>query len=174
MQSLQPQVFGAMIGASVTFIVGIAVLIFTNRGHNKRQKLQHKHELDVAMASLLREKIEDIYLSFSKWERNFGAMYVGLIGYVKGELSENDAYGLYKNIGEFGNIDKVEMLISLYFPLLISNYMNVMNERGKVVKYFPPNQALVGDYKGYCSAQQSFEQSTIEFKNKLKEKIDKL
>ena len=94
MQSLQPQVFGALVGASVTLIVSIVVLIFTNRGHNKRQKLQHKHELEVTMARLLREKIEDIYLSFSKWETKFGSIYLGLIGYVKGELSENDAYGI--------------------------------------------------------------------------------
>jgi|SRR4030043_749023 len=174
MQSLQPQVFGALVGASVTLIVSIVVLIFTNRGHNKRQKLQHKHELEVTMARLLREKIEDIYLSFSKWETKFGSIYLGLIGYVKGELSENDAYGMFKSQGESGYIAKVEMLISLYFPCLISKYENVMIERGKVVKYFPPNQSLIGDYKGYCGAQQSFENRAIEFKKALKEEIDKL
>lgn len=174
MQSLQPQIFGALIGASATLIVSMVVLIFTNRGHNKRQKLQHKHELDVTMVNLLREKIEDIYLSFSNWERNFGGIYVGLIGYVKGEISENDAYGLYKNVGEGGHLAKVEMLISLYFPCLISTFENVMIERGKVVKYFPPNQSLIGDYKGYYGTQQSFEKSALEFKKTLKEEIDKL
>ncbi len=175
MQSLHPQVFGALIGASVTFIVGIVVLIFTNKGHNNRQKLQHKHELEVIMARLLREKIEDIYLSFSRWETSFEAIYVGLIGYVKGELSENDAYALLlKNPGESGYKEKVEMLISLYFPWLISKYENIMIERSKVVKYFPPNQSLIGDFKGFCGTQQSFEKRAIEFKKALKEEIDKL
>jgi|GEM_PF-2221486 len=172
MQSLQPQVFGAIIGASVTLIVSIIVLIFTNRGHNNRQKLQHKHELEVIRARLLREKIEDIYLSFSNWETHFAAIYCGLIVYVKGEISEDDAYDLLiKNPGESGHIEKVEMLISLYFPWLIEQFEKVMIERGKVIKYFPQNQSLVGDFKGYCNSQQSFEKSARDFRKALKEEI---
>jgi hypothetical protein len=174
MDTLQPQVFGALIGASVTFVVSIVVLIFTNRGHDKRQKLQHKHEHKVSMERFYSEKIEDIYLSFSRWERSFGSIYVSLIGYVKGELSESDAYSLFKNLGESGNIDKVEMLISLYFPWLLTIYKDVMAERYKIVKYFPPSRSLIGDYAGYCIAQQSFEKRSGEFKEALKEEIKKL
>lgn len=174
MESLQPQVFGALIGASVTFIVSIAVLIFTNRGHDKRQRLQHRHEREATMDSLHRSRIEDLYLSFSKWQKTFAAIYLGLIVYVKGELFEKDAYGLFKSHGESGHMDKVEMLISLYFSCLTSKYDDVMLERGKVVKYFPPNQSLIGDYAGYCVAQKAFEKRATEFKLALKEEIDKL
>jgi hypothetical protein len=174
MQTLEPQVSGALIGASVTFIVSIVVLIFTNMGNAKRQRLQHEHEHEAAMATLYREKLEDIYMSFLEWERMFGSIYVSLIGYVKGELSEKDAYSMFKNQGTSGNIGKVEMLISLYYPELNSKYKSVMAERGKIVKYFPPNQSLIGDYSGYCTTQKSFEKSAVEFKEALKEQIDKL
>jgi hypothetical protein len=174
MASLEPQILGALIGASVTFVVSIVVLIFTNRSHDKRQQLQHKHENEIAMAKFYREKIEDIYMSFSTWQRKFGAIYIGLIGYVKGELSENDAYGMFNNLGESDSINKVEMLISLYFPRLISQYKTVMDQRGKIVEYFPPNRSLIGEYSGYCSDQQSFEKKAIKFKEALKEEIDKL
>jgi hypothetical protein len=175
MQSLNPQIFGAIIGAAVTMIISIVVLIFTNRGHNNRQALQHKHELEVIKTKLIREKIENIYLSFSKWETYFASIYVGFIGYVKGQISENEAYDLLiKHPGESGQLAEVEMLICLYFPRLISKFENVMTERSKVTKYFPPNQCLVEDYKKYFSAQQSFEKSAEEFKQALKEEIDKL
>jgi len=174
MQTLEPQIFGALIGASVTFIVSIVVLIFTNMGHAKRQKLQHKHEHETAMATLYRNKLEDIYTSFLKWERMFGSIYVSLIGYVKGELSEKDAFSMFKNHGTSGNIDKVEMLISLYYPELKYKYKSVMAARGRIVKYFPPNQSLIGDYSGYCTTQQFFEESAVEFKEALKDQIAKL
>lgn len=179
MESLQPQGFGVLIGASVTFIASIIVLIFTNRGHDKRQKLQHYHENAISKARFYREKIEDTYLSFSKWERNFVAMYVGLLVYVKGEVSEKDAFDLIKmnqtNQIEFGNNrDKVEMLITLYFPCLIPQFENVMIEREKVAQYFPQrNESLIGDYAGYCAAQISFEEKSKEFKEALKSELNK-
>lgn len=175
MSSLPPQVIGALIGAIVTATIGVLVMIFTNMGHNQRQKLQHQHELTIANRDFLKGKIEDIYLSFSKWETNFAGVYVGLIGYVKGEVSEKDAYELIqKQAGAPGLHEKVQMLLSLYFPHLLDAYEDVRSERGEVVAFFPSSKQPAGRVKEYYASQENFESTTQKFRMRLTEEINKL
>jgi biopolymer transport protein ExbB/TolQ len=62
MAELPPQIFGAIIGASVSLMAAIVVLIFTNKGHDKRQKYQHDHE----------KTLEDLkHRQNNKWTHTF-------------------------------------------------------------------------------------------------------
>lgn len=178
MENIEPQLLGVLIGSSVTLFASIVVLIFTNKGHNKRQIIQHQHELKISDARFYREKIEDIYLSFSYWDRNFVSLYLGFIGYVKGELSEKEAsdFAMKHGDNESGNhLDKVEMFIALYFPNLNSKFQEIMNARSDVIKYFPFSRpSLVGNISDYYAAQKNFEKKVMEFKDELKAEINNL
>lgn len=168
-----PRVIGAAIGAIGTLIVGITVLIFTNRGHNNRMSSQHLHERKLEHQKHLREKIEQTYLSFSRWETYFGSVYVAMTGYVKGEMSGESAFKLLKNDSvSGGQMEQTKMLVALYFPDLQSKIGEVSKARSEVVKYFPTFSEETGDIDGFFSAQLLFEKRASEFKDMLVSELE--
>ena len=174
MNEIAPQVVGAIIGATVSMIVTIVVMWFTNNGHNKRQKEQHKHEFEQENLIHRREKLEECYLSFSKWQTYFGGMYVGMIGYVKRDMPEVKAYELGKGSSAVGSNEQVGMIISLYFPNLMESYKAVHVARGEIVKFFPPNSVGLGDVSGFYQAQENFEAKADAFKAAMCEELKKM
>lgn len=174
MKDLSPQILGAIIGASISLITALIVLIFTNAGHNKRQSRQHTHEKEIEATRHLKSKLEECYVSFSKWETYFASMYVGMIGYVKGEMSEERSYELGKKRSQNGANEQVEMIISLYFPGLKEKYNAMRKARGAIVKFFPPNGNKNGDLNSYYRAQENFEQKARELKDAMADEIKNL
>jgi len=174
MKSLDPTIIGALVGGIGSFVVAIVVFILSNRSQDKRLRRQHKHELDLEEKKHRREKLEEAYLAFSNWETLFAGIYVGMIGYVRGEMSEDSAYQLARRSSAAGSNEQVAMLIALYFPKLQSTYEAVRAARGDVVKYFPPNVEMQGDLAGFYRVQERFEALTQQLKDAMKSEIDSL
>lgn len=177
-ETLHPQVLGASIGALITAMVGIAAFWFTNYGHNKRQQIQHQHEHRISREKFLKEKIEDIYLSFSNWDRNFSSCYLGMIGYVKGEMHETDALEFINRNGNirYGEyLDKVEMLLTLYFPHLLEEFKGVMEQRSQITKFFPIGKSSqTGNISSFYATQENYENQVEKFKKALQAEIESL
>lgn len=174
MNSISPQILGAMIGASISLIAALIVLIFTNKGHDRRQATQHAHEQNKEDKKHRQAKLEDCYLAFSKWENYFAGIYVGMIGYVKGDFTEETAYKLLKQKTQGGSKEQAEMIINLYFPNLKEKYDATQSARGEIVKYFPPNPKGIGGLKGFYSAQENFEAAAQQLKEAIRIELENL
>ncbi|MCP8899866.1 hypothetical protein [Gilvimarinus xylanilyticus] len=167
MKELPPQILGAIIGALVSMVIAAVVMMFTNSGHNKRQKAQHDHEVKQESLKHRRQKLEECYLSFSKWQSYFGSIYIGMIGYVKGQVPEERAYEIVKDSSVAGFLEQVEMIISLYYPNLMDSYKAAHSARGHIVQFFPPNSIEVGGLPRFYQAQENFEKKAEEFKEAM-------
>jgi len=174
MSDISPQILGAIIGATISLIAAVNVLIFTNRGHNKRQTSQHAHEQSKEDRKYRQAKLEECYLSFSRWQNYFAGIYVGMIGYVKGDLTEEKAYELAGRKTQSGSKEQAEMIIELYFPNLKEKYRATQTARGKIVKYFPPNSKNLGDLKSFYAAQEAFEVAAQQFKDAIRIELENL
>lgn len=113
-------------------------------------------------------------MSFSRWQTYFGGIYVGMIGYVKGQLPEQRAYELAKASSAAGSLEQVEMIISVYCPNLMDSYKSVHYARGKVVQFCPPNSTEMGALRKFYKAQEDFEQKAEEFKEAMGAELNKL
>ena len=174
MKDLDPTIIGALLGGLGSFLVALVVFVLSNRSQDRRLSSQHKHELDLERKQHRREKLEQAYLAFSNWETNFAGVYVGMIGYVKGEMSEDSAFQLAGRSSAKGSNEQVAMLIALYFPKLQSTFDQVRSARGNIVKYFPPNADGRGDLISFYHAQELFEAKAQELKDAMKSEIDAL
>jgi len=174
MSSISPQILWTMIGALISLVAAIIVLIFTNISHDKRQAAQHAYEQKKEDKRHRQAKLEDCYLAFSKWENYFAGIYIGMIGYVKGDFTEETAYKLVNRKSQAGSKEQAEMIINLYFPHLEEKYKATQSARGEIVKYFPPNPNGVGDLKDYYGTQEKFEATTQQFKEAIRIELENL
>ncbi|PMR73563.1 hypothetical protein [Billgrantia endophytica] len=174
MNSISPQILGAIIGASISLVAAVIVLIFTNKAHDRRQAAQHAYEQDKENKRHRQAKLEDCYLAFSRWEICFAGIYIGMIGYVKGDFTEERAYEIVKLKTQGGSKEQAEMIINLHFPNLKEKYDATQSARGEIVKYFPPNPKGSGGLKGFYSAQEKFEAAAQQLKEAIRIELENL
>jgi hypothetical protein len=164
--SISPQTVVAILTALLSAIVAISAIIITNNGHNKRLEKQQKHDSTTKNIEFLRAKIEDLYISFVDWERNFASIYVLFIPVVKGELSQKQAHEIINKDKKTtdGHL-RSEMIIEMYFQHLKPDLDTVYNARRNVTKFFESSDKK--DLEPFFKAQEVFEKSASELKSKI-------
>lgn len=81
---------------------------------------------------LRQERLEELFIRLSQWIKSFSIYSLNFRHAMQGKLSLNDVYDMMENIStkeEKDNLDKIEMIIGVYFPALQTNYDDLMSCR---------------------------------------------
>jgi hypothetical protein len=174
-------IFGTFIGSLFT-LIGVWT---TNQASTKRLKIQFEHDEKVRKESLLRGKLEDLFIVSHKYFNVLVTYHLPFKMVMKGEITFDQAHDL---IIEWGNKkdyepQQVTMLIAMYFPELKQDFEEIMEIQGTLVDVIESykEQYKTGDIKGnkwFVLFQPKLEllaKKTTQFEEKLtKIKIDKM
>ena len=103
---------------------------------------------------LRQEKLEELFICISQWIKSFGIFSLNYRGAMQGKLSLKEVYELMSKIAgsnEKDNLEKIEMIIGIYFPNLQSNYDELMSCRAytnKVITKFESKAEISGIAEG--------------------------
>jgi hypothetical protein len=134
--------------------------------NSKNEEKKHKRE----ELKLKREKLEQLYFYYLKWENNFSLVYLQHAFFYNGSIShkelaekseehDKDVPDMYK---------KLQTIMNLYFSELLTEYNKIDKERGNVVKFF--NKKGTYSLPDFISAQKSFEKASNIFKQAIVQK----
>ena len=154
-------ILSLVVGGSIGFLASIAKdwLI-----ENKKQKLK-KQEFQ-------REKLEEIYLLFDKWDANFGSTYLVYLHCYRSELTYQNVLQHIEKLEKSnfllpGEFQKLQMLINIHFPQLANDYISVDKARSKVAYFLVNPKEYNRSSEDFIKVQEEFEVASKEFKLKI-------
>jgi hypothetical protein len=118
--------------AVITGLVALATVYLTNRGTSNRLLSQLSYETLRARNDMLRTKGEAIFELVAAWGQNFAAQCVAIQSVMKGQISYNDALDIQANEVKRIDHDRMQMMISAYFPVLQKELDRVLALRSAV------------------------------------------
>ncbi|MCG3657940.1 hypothetical protein [Aliarcobacter butzleri] len=145
----------SIIGSIIALISVYLGFILNSKNEEKRHK---REEL-----KLKREKLEQLYFYYLKWEDNFSSIYLQHAFFYNGSISHKE---LVERSKEYDKdvpdmYKKFQITMNLYFPELQTEYNKVDKGRANVVKFFDKKETYT--LNEFISAQESFEKISKDF-----------
>ena len=168
---LSPQVLVALATALLTAVVTLTSVFLTNLGQRKTDKAKFERNKEAERIVFKREKLEELYLLFSKWDADMVSLSYFYLQVITGKAQEEDALvSARKNqLSEKDYLQRILMMVNLYFPELKDHFDGVLGARENVWSFcsgvFPPG-AGVEDFIG---AQEEFRKAGKNFMQKIAE-----
>lgn len=115
------------------------------------------------------EKLEELFFLFDKWRLNFSSIYLHHLCCYKGNLTYNQVMELSKELRLLapGEAQKYRMVMELYFPSLIQEYVSVEAARKHLVPFLSDPQISKLSVQEFESYQVAFEEACETFKSKI-------
>lgn len=169
--SVSPQILVALVTALLTAAVTLASVFLANLGQRRTEEAKFERSKEAEHAVFKREKLEALYLLFSKWDADMAALGYIFLPVITGEVREEEALlSASKNqLSEKDYLQRILMMVDLYFPNLKDDFDKVLDAREKVWPYFSeklPPEIRVEDF---IQAQENFRMVGKNFKQKLAE-----
>ena len=151
---------------------GAALLgvFISNRSQERRLEIQFEFEQEAKELRLRKEKLEEMFILFQKWETDISTTYLSFNGVYRGETSFSDAQALSSDCAmqEKGDYQRFQAILNLYFPELADSFLGVMEKRKRVMDFCshhasPSNETLDSFYK----TQEEFESQTADFRSEM-------
>lgn len=135
--SISPQILVALASALLAAAVTLASVYLTNLNNRKTEEAKFARNQKAERENFKREKLEELYLLFSKWDADLAATGYFYIQAMNGVMSEEDALiGASKNqISEKDYLQRITMIIELYYSELNNDFDTVLDSRGKVASF---------------------------------------
>jgi len=116
---------GVFIGSIFT-LIGVWI---NNKENTKRLKLQFAHEEKVKQDTLRREYLEELYIISDKYFNALTSHFIPYRTVMKGELTFNEALDLDIDRDLNFDVQRVPMIIHIYFPNLENSYNEILKIR---------------------------------------------
>jgi len=116
---------GVFLG-SVFTLIGVWI---NNKENTKRLKLQFKHEEKIRQKTLEREYLEELYVISDKYFNTLISHFLPYRTVMKGELTFNEALDLNIDTKLNFDVQRVSMIIHMYFPKLENSYDEILKVR---------------------------------------------
>lgn len=171
LDSISPQILVALATAILTAAVTLASVFLANIGHRKTEEAKFERSKEAEHAVFKREKLEELYLLYSKWDADMAAMGYIFLPVMTGEAREDEALlSASKNqLSEKDYLQRILMMINLYFPDFKDDFDEVLAAREKVWPYFSQSLPPGTRVEDFIQAQENFRMVGKYFKQKLAE-----
>lgn len=157
----------AILAAAVA-LLGVHLTNLNNRRTEEdRFARNHKAEREI----FKRQKLEELYLLFSKWDADLLQLGYLYHNAIRGEISEEKAllYAHNNKISGKDDLQRITMLLDLYFSQLRTDFDTVLDSRGKVLSFCEKPITLETPEEDLISIMDEFSASSWGFKGKMLE-----
>ncbi|WP_100658791.1 hypothetical protein [Alteromonas flava] len=162
----------ALGAAIISAVAAISGVYFTNRGHEKRLRIQFENDTKIRETERKVKKLEEMFILFQRWEMDVSCLALTFIPVYEGECSASEAKAdsALNRLQEKGDYQKFQAILNLHFPELKDEFWKVMHKRGEVMKFCRFNVEVNSErLKLFISAQKDFENQTAEFRSHMSE-----
>ena len=141
---MNPQSLYSLASALLTGVITLLAVNLTNKANYKKLLRETDIEKEFKTNEILREKLEELYVLFSKWITFQCGYWLPYHKVMLGEISYNQAHDInLKREKKNDDFERIEMLVDLYFPTLRKEYEDLISTQDKV------NQILSEHKRGY-------------------------
>ncbi|BAV33754.1 hypothetical protein SCL_1443 [Sulfuricaulis limicola] len=171
LNSVSPQVLVALVTALLTAAVTLASVFLTNLNQRKTEEAKFERNKEAEHTVFKREKLEELYLLFSKWDADLMSLSYFYLSVMTGEAQEEDALvSASKNqLSEKDCLQKILMMVNLYFPELKDSFNEVLDARENVWQFcskaLPPGTGA----EDFIQTQEEFRKTGKNFMEKIAE-----
>jgi hypothetical protein len=110
-------IYVGFLTALFTAIATLSGVFLTNIANNQRLALQLNHERQTKQKELMREKLEQLYILFKKWDLTVQNVYINYLRAMKGNITYDTLLKIESERSDKSvDYNRLEMLIDLYFP----------------------------------------------------------
>lgn len=158
--------------AIISATAALLGVYLSNRAQEKRIKIQFSNDRAEKNLQFKREKLEEMFNLFQKWEIDITKCYLGYNDVYKGicDYATASKYSNEHMVQEKGDYQKFQTLLQLYFGELVVDFNTVMNARGKVFVYCKSNSDYrLENLKSFHKEQEEFETIAANFRGKIVE-----
>lgn len=165
LEKLSSELLVALVTAILTAAVALLSVYLTNLNSRRIEEEQFSRESKASNKNLMREKLEELYILFAKWEADIGSIYLTFIPVVSGTLPEKEAWEITgKNqLSEQGSYQRISMLVHMYFPELLNSLEPVHKARDIASRFLGGTRPKGAGSKEFVQAQQNFENAAKKF-----------
>lgn len=127
-------VWTAIVTAVFTSFMTLLGVRISNKSNLERLALQLAHEKEVKQEGLLRDRLEELYLSMHKYLNALFSHFLVYSQVMKGELTYNQALDVTIKSGDKGDFEpaRITMIIDMYFPELQESFQELEEIREKL------------------------------------------
>ena len=171
LNSVSPQILVALVTALLTAAVTLTSVFLSNLSQRKTEEAKFERNKAAERTVFKREKLEELYFLFSKWDADLVTLSYLYLPVMTGEAREEDALvSADKNkISEKDYLQRILMMVNLYFPELKDSFDEVLGARENIWKFFskifPPGTGN----EDFIQAQEEFRKSGKNFMQKIAE-----
>ena len=171
LNSISPQVFVALATALLTAAVTLISVFLTNLSQRKTEEAKFERNKEAEYTVFKREKLEELYLLFSKWDADLVSLSYFYLSVMTGEAQEEDALVSAKKnqLSEKDYLQRILMMVNLYFPELKDYFDEVLDARENVWQFcsetFPPGTGA----EDLIQAQEEFRKTGKNFMERIAE-----
>ena len=132
----------ALISSIVTATVTLLTVWITNSFNAKQLKRQLNFEAEEKKLALIGKRAEELYEITDKWLLSLGIQHLNLYNVMLNKIDYNQYLELTIEQGASNNssIGRLDMILHLYFPLLVPQYEEIIQVRSNINK-------IAGDFK---------------------------
>jgi len=167
--SISPQVLVALATALLTAAVTLLSVFLTSRSQRKNEEAKFERDNKAKRSIFKREKLEELYLLFSKWDADLVTLSYLYIQVITGKAQEEEVL-LRANKNQLSQKDylqRILMMIHLYFPEFKEYFDEVLETRENIWSFcseaFPPGATP----EDLIHAQEEFRKTAKKFMQKI-------
>ena len=172
MNELSPD-YIALISSTVTVIVTAIVTLLavwlTNHLNFKHLERKLNFESDEKKMFLIRQRAEELYELADKWLLGLSIHHLNLYAVMQNKINYNEYLQLTIENGKSSdsNFGRLEMILHLYFPELITKYSEVVKVRDTI-------NIIARDFKAFYESKNELNESFIKPFNDEGNNLDKV
>lgn len=169
LNSIFPQILVALVTAILTAAVTLTSVFLTNLNQRKVEEAKFKRNNEAARANLKREKLEELYLLFSKWDADMMSLVFSYLQVITGKIREEDALvGASKNqMSEKDFLQRITMMINLYFPEIKNDFDGVLDARESIWAFCNESIRPGVGVEDFIRTEEVLRKAAKDFKQKM-------
>ncbi|MEI8594002.1 hypothetical protein [Photobacterium sp. Hal280] len=153
-------------------------VFFSNKSQNQRIYIQNQLEQKRKSNDIKRERVEEMYSLFLKWEKSVSVYYMYFIPAYNKHYTFEEAYSAAMESLKENKIDydRFELILQLYLPEVMEEHINVKNCQESVMDFCAQSNHKVNGrtFNQFKLAIDGFDKASNAFKSSIVSLINSL
>ncbi len=156
-----------IVTAIISSASALLAVFISNRAQERRLDLHFKKDSELRLQELKRQKLEEAFVLFQKWEMDITNLCIAFSFVYQGKsnVSQVREVSAKNSMQEQGDFQRFQAIINLYFPKLVTEFSGVMRKRGDLIRYCSDEASESGTLLDeFVKKQEEFELEAAKFR----------
>ena len=167
MEQIELKDFVPLLTGVVTACAALLGVAITNYFSLRNARASMREQRQLRLDERRMERMEELFTAFERWEMNFSQIYLFNLRRHRGLLTSEQVFEMVAKLEvlEKGDVQRLSMLLYLYFPALSTPYTAVQDARKAIVPFL--SDRAQANPESFVVAQELFEACCEGFKQAI-------